>query len=148
MNAITSEGYLRTGDIGNVDSAGYVSVFDRNKDLLKFENFQINPSELENIIESMDGIEMVSVIGIPHEMSGDLPAAVIVLKNGSSTILNAQDVIDYVAARVSIKKQLHGGVYFVNELPMTASGKIQKRFVKTIAIEMYEKLLKLYTKSF
>ena len=47
MDAVTPEGFLRTGDIGNVDSEGYVSIFDRNKDLLKFQNFQINPSELE-----------------------------------------------------------------------------------------------------
>ena len=138
MDAVTPEGFLRTGDIGNVDSEGYVSIFDRNKDLLKFQNFQINPSELENIIESMDGIEMVSVIGIPHEVSGDLPAAVIVLKKEPSTVVTAQDVINYVAERVSINKQLRGGVYFVDKLPMTASGKIQKRFVKAIAIEMNE----------
>ena len=142
MNAVTPEGFLRTGDIGNVDSEGNVSVFDRNKDLLKFQSFQINPSELENIIESMDGIEMVSVIGIPHEISGDLPAAVIVLKKEPSTVVTAQDVMNYVAERVSINKQLHGGVYFVDKLPMTASGKIQKRFVKTMAIQMYEQLNK------
>ena len=139
MDAITTDGFLRTGDIGNVDSEGYVSVLDRNKDVLKFEGFQLNPSELENIIESMDDIEMVSVIGIPHEMSGDLPAAVIVLRKDSSHILTSQDVIDYVAERVSTKKQLRGGVYFVSELPMTASGKIQKRFVKAMAIKLYEK---------
>ena len=142
MDAVTPDGFLRTGDIGNVDSEGYVSLFDRSKDILRFEGHLLNPSELENIIESMDGIEMVSVIGIPHEISVDLTAAVIVLKKEPSTVVTAQDVINYVAERVSINKQLYGGVYFVDKLPMTASGKIQKRFVKTMAIEMYEKLNK------
>ena len=142
MDVVTPEGFLKTGDIGNVDSEGYVSLFDRSKDILRFEGHLLNPSELENIIESMDGIEMVSVIGIPHEISVDLPAAVIVLKKDSSTVVTEQDVMNYVAERVSIYKRLHGGVYFVDELPMTASGKIQKRFVKTMAIEMYEKLNK------
>ena len=142
MDAVTPEGFLRTGDIGNVDSEGYVSLFDRSKDMLRFDGYTLNPSELENIIESMDGIEMVSVIGIPHEISVDLPAAVIVLKKDSSTVVTEQDVMNYVAERVSIYKRLHGGVYFVDKLPMTASGKIQKRFVKTMAIEMYEKINK------
>lgn len=112
---------------------------------MKYKGYQINPLEIENIIESLDGIEHVSVVGIPDQVCTNLPAAVIV-KRPDFVDLTEQFIIDYVAEKLPEYNQLHGGVYFVDELPMTPSGKIQKRFVKVIAVREYHRRLDMNLK--
>lgn len=107
---------------------------------MKYKGYQINPSEIENIMESIEGVEFVAVVGIPDSIARNLPAAVVV-KRPEFDELTEKFIIDYVAERLPEYKQLHGGVYFVDELPMTPSGKILKRFVKVIAIEKYHEKL-------
>jgi 4-coumarate--CoA ligase len=109
---------------------------------MKYKGYQINPSEIENIIESIEGVELVSVVGIPDPIATNLPAAVIV-KREEFDDLTEQFIIDYVSERLPEYKHLHGGAHFVDELPMTASGKIQKRFVKVIAIKEFNEKLAL-----
>lgn len=82
---------------------------------------------------------MASVVGIQHDGS-DLPAAV-VIKTPNSTI-TAQDISDVVAQELADYKRLRGGVFFVDELPMTASGKIVKRKVRDIAVRMFQSVKK------
>jgi 4-coumarate--CoA ligase len=103
---------------------------------MKYKGYQINPSEIENVIEQIEGVELASVVGIPDTVCTNLPAAVIV-KRPNFDDLNEQFIIDYVAEKLPEYKQLHGGVYFVDELPMTQNGQIQKRFVKVIAIKEF-----------
>lgn len=109
---------------------------------MKYRGYQINPSEIENIIESIEGVEFVSVVGIPDPVATNLPAAVIV-KRPEFEDLTEQFIIDYVAEKLPECKHLHGGAHFIDELPMTPSGKIQKRFVKVIAIKEYNDKLAL-----
>lgn len=109
---------------------------------MKHKGYQINPSEIENIIESIEGVELVSVIGIPDPIATNLPAAVVV-KQQDHDELTEQFIIDYVAKKLPEYKHLHGGVHFVDELPMTPSGKIQKRFVKAIAVHEFNDKLAL-----
>jgi acyl-coenzyme A synthetase/AMP-(fatty) acid ligase len=95
---------------------------------------QISPLELETFIETIEGVELVSVVGIPDPEAVDVAAAIIVKRKGFEA-LNESQVKDAVASKFPHYKHLHGGVYFVDELPMTANGKIQKRFVKEIAVK-------------
>lgn len=97
---------------------------------MKYRGYHITPSEIENVIEKIEGVELVSVVGIPDEVVGYLSTAVIVKRPGFES-LTEKHVMDYVVAKLpeSKYKHLHGGVYFVDSLPTTASGKIQKRIV-------------------
>lgn len=96
--------------------------------------------ELEAFIETIDGVELVAVVGIPDPVAVDLPAAVVIKQKLNET-LTEQKIIEAVAARFPTQKHLTGGVYFVDELPMTPNGKIQKRFVRDIAIKRRANLL-------
>lgn len=103
---------------------------------MKYKGYQINPSEIESVIESIEGVELASVVGIPDVVCTNLPAAVVV-KKPEFDDLTEQYIIDYVAEKLPEYHQLHGGVYFVDELPKNQNGQIQKRFVKVIAIREY-----------
>lgn len=135
-NATDENGYLRTGDIGFIDENGYVFLIDRKKEVMKYKGYQVGTTEIEDVIKSIEGVEMVCVVGIPDPVCTNLPAAVVV-KNEEFDELSEDFIVDYVAEKLPEYNQLHGGVYFVDELPME-NGKIQKRFVKVIAIREHK----------
>jgi acyl-coenzyme A synthetase/AMP-(fatty) acid ligase len=93
---------------------------------------QVAPAELEDILRSHPGIADAAVIGIPHDRSGEVPKAFIVLKEPK---LTEDDVKKFVAGKVSEHKHLTGGVQFVSAIPKNPSGKILRRNLK----EMYSK---------
>jgi 4-coumarate--CoA ligase len=103
---------------------------------MKYRGYQIHPSEIETVIEKIDGVEVVSVVGIPDDIKMSLSVAVIKKRPGYEN-LTEKFIIDFVADNLAAHKHLHGGVFFVEDFPKTASGKIQKRFIKDIAIKLY-----------
>lgn len=123
---ITADGWLRTGDIGRIDADGYLFITDRLKELIKFKGFQVAPAELEAALVAMDGITDAAVIGKPDEAAGEIPIAFVV---------TAGDGPDEAAIRAHLDgklahyKQVHD-VYFVDEIPKSASGKILRRFLR------------------
>lgn len=129
--AVDDDGFCKTGDVGYFNENGTLFVIDRKKEIMKCENCHVNPSEIENVIESIEGVELVSVVGMADPIAKDLPTAVIVKRNGFEH-LTGEYVKTFVAQRLPSYKQLHGGVFFVRHLPMTPSGKIQKRLVKDL----------------
>lgn len=79
---------------------------------------------------------MVTVVGIPDEKVTNLPAALIVRMPGHEK-LNEHDITSVVAEKLPFSKQLYGGVYFADEMPMNPNGKILRRIVREIAIERH-----------
>jgi acyl-coenzyme A synthetase/AMP-(fatty) acid ligase len=134
---MAEDGWLRSGDIGRFDDDGFLYFVDRKKDIIKNKNYQISPSELEDVIRVIPGIKEVCVVGI-EAIDTDLPAALIVKSEGSD--LTEEEVVKIVDGQVSEYKRLHGGAYFVDELPMTPSGKIKRREVKEIVTNMYNEI--------
>lgn len=94
-NAFDSDGWLKTGDLGYFTEEGEIFIVDRKKDMIKYLNYQVAPSELETFILKIEGVKIVCVVGIPDIISGDLAAAVVVKDKNS--YLNEQDIIDEVA---------------------------------------------------
>lgn len=129
------DGQIFMGDLGYFDENGTLFVIDRKKDILKYKNFQYSPNEIEQVILELPDVVEVSVCGIPDLIATDLPAAAVVIREGSQ--LTESDVYNYVAKRMVEFKHLHGGVYFIDLVPKTVSGKNLRRVVK-------EKLTKLY----
>uniref|UniRef100_A0A1A9VRF4 AMP-dependent synthetase/ligase domain-containing protein n=1 Tax=Glossina austeni TaxID=7395 RepID=A0A1A9VRF4_GLOAU len=137
--AYDSEGWIHSGDIGYVDENGRVYILDRKKDIVKYNNFHVYPTEIENTISTIPDVVEVCVCGIPDISSGHLLAAAIVKKSNST--LTENDVYDYVASKMAHFKHLRGGVYFLDSLPKTPSGKNIRREVNNICINKRNQLL-------
>lgn len=121
---ITSDGWLRTGDIGHYDENFDFYITDRLKELIKVKGFQVPPAELEEILRDHPDIADAAVIGIPHDTSGEVPRAYVVTKN---TKLTEQMVKDYVKKKVAHYKKLAGGVEFIESIPKNATGDYDER---------------------
>lgn len=133
---LDEEGWIHTGDAGYFDPDGFLYIVDRKKDILKYMNYQISPTEIESIILNCAGVSNVCVVGVPDLVRIDLPAAVIVRSNLGPKI-TSEEIQQIVKEKCSDFKQLRGGVYFVDTLPLTPSGKVLRRKVRDIAIGLY-----------
>ncbi|XP_053664182.1 uncharacterized protein LOC128713348 [Anopheles marshallii] len=135
---IEERGFTRSGDVGYFDEEGYMYFIDREKDIFKYGGFHVSPSELEAIVAQIEGVSEVCVVGIPAdaEHTTELPTAVIVRRAGSS--LSAKQVTDIVDRKVSDFKRLRGGVYFMDQLPKTQTGKNLRRKVLEKVMSLVE----------
>lgn len=127
---IDKEGWLHTGDVGYYDEDHYFFIVDRLKELIKYKAFQVAPAELEAILLSNEKVKDAAVIGLPDEVSGELPLAFVVKQDGVE--LTEKEVQEFVAAKVSHSKKLRGGVRFIDEIPKNLSGKILRRELKAM----------------
>lgn len=131
-NALTDDGYFKTGDVGHQDKDGNFFITDRVKELIKYKGFQVPPAELEGLLLSHPEIDDVAVIGIYNkDQATEVPRAYVVPKKGvPGTPETATKIVDWLAKKVASHKRLRGGVRFVDEVPKTASGKILRRVLK------------------
>lgn len=136
-NALTPDGYFKTGDVGHQDADGNFYITDRVKELIKYKGFQVPPAELEGLLISHPMIDDVAVVGVYNkEQATEVPRAYVVPKTGvEGNPKTAQDVVDWLAAKVANHKRLRGGVRFVDEIPKSASGKILRRVLNIRAME-------------
>lgn len=95
-NAFDGEGWLKTGDLGYITVEGDITIVDRKKDMIKYLNYQVSPSEIEGFVSRIDGVSVACVVGIPDMISGDLAAAVVIKDKNS--VLTEQDIIDEVTS--------------------------------------------------
>ena len=120
---ILEDGWLLSGDLGVMDEDGYLSITGRHKDLIIRGGENISPREVEEFIYRMEGIKDVQVVGVPSKKYGEQVGAFIILKDGYD--LSPDDVRDFCRGQISNHK-VPKFVTFVRELPLTASGKVQK----------------------
>ncbi|XP_017766805.1 PREDICTED: 4-coumarate--CoA ligase 1 isoform X1 [Eufriesea mexicana] len=125
---ITEDGWLKSGDIGYYDEEFDFFLTDRMKELIKVKGFQVAPAELEAVLRTHPAVQEAAVIGVSDQRSGELPKAFVVLKKGAT--VKAEDIKDFVKNKVTEFKRLEGGVVFVDSIPLTASGKIQRTKLK------------------
>jgi acyl-CoA synthetase (AMP-forming)/AMP-acid ligase II len=121
---ITSEGWLRTGDIVTVDDDGVTRIVDRLKELIKYKGYQVAPAELEGVLLTNPAIADAAVIGVADEDAGEIPKAFVVLK--PNVVLTPAEVMDFVDGHVAPHKRIRA-CEFVDEIPKSASGKILRR---------------------
>ena len=116
-------GWLHSGDIGVVDADGELFVRDRLKDMIISSGYNIYPKEVENALCEHRAVQSAAVIGVPDEIRGETVHAFVVLKPGEQA--SAHAMIEHCATIIG-KHKLPRDVSFVSELPLTASGKIQR----------------------
>jgi acyl-CoA synthetase (AMP-forming)/AMP-acid ligase II len=121
--AFTTDGWLRTGDVGVMDADGYVRITGRIKEMFIVGGFNCYPAEIENILCSMPGVARAAVIGIPDARMGEVARAFLVKVAGAA--LDEPGVIDWARANMANYK-VPRSVVFLDELPMNAGGKVDK----------------------
>ena len=120
---MTEDGWLKTGDIGQMNEDGFFKIVDRKKDMILVSGFNVYPNEVEDVIAEMDKVVEVAAIGIPDEKSGEIVKVFVVKKDES---LNESEIIDYCRDNLTgykVPKQ----VEFKEELPKSNVGKILRR---------------------
>ncbi|XP_064543031.1 uncharacterized protein LOC135431706 [Drosophila montana] len=124
-----SLGWFHSGDLGYFDENNNLFIVDRKKEIFKCLTMHYWPNEIEMTIAELPDVEQVCVAGVYIEKYGDAPAAMVVKREGST--LSGDQIKEHVAKRLVVEyKQLFGGVYFVDELPQNANGKVLRRVVK------------------
>jgi long-chain acyl-CoA synthetase len=125
--AITGEGWFRTGDMAKMDEDGYFFIVDRKKDLIIRGGYNVYPREIEEVLYEHPAIQEAAVVGVPHDELGEEVGAAVVLKEGES--LEADELKSYVKEQVAAYKYPRR-IWFVDELPKGPTGKILKREIE------------------
>jgi malonyl-CoA/methylmalonyl-CoA synthetase len=127
------DGYFISGDLGKLDTQGYLHIVGRGKDLIITGGFNVYPKEVENEIDALPGVEESAVIGLPHADFGEGVTAAVVLTRHSQLAESA--VITELRQRLAAFK-VPKRVLFVASLPRNTMGKVQKNLLR----EQYQNL--------
>ncbi|MCA0171846.1 AMP-binding protein [Bacillus sp. RAR_GA_16] len=129
---IDSEGWLHTGDLAKMNESGYVQITGRLKDMIIRGGENVYPREIEEFLYTHPAVQDVQVIGVPDEKYGEMVVACIQLKDNETT--TAEDILHFCEGKIA-KYKIPAHVFFVDNYPMTASGKIQKYKLRESAVE-------------
>ncbi len=118
--------FIRHGDLGRFDEDGFLTLHGRSKDMIISGGFNIYPPDIESIIRQHPAVEDCAVIGVPSDIWGETPFAFFVLK---SRVIDSLGLIEWVNAKVG-KTQRLSGAEVIDELPLSAIGKVLKRALR------------------
>ena len=125
--AIDPDGWFRSGDLARVDGEGFYFIVDRKKELIIRGGYNVYPREIEEVLYEHEDVREAAVVGIPHPELGEEVGAAVALRPGA--VVDEAGLRDYVKAEVAAYKYPRR-VWFVDELPKTATGKILKRAIE------------------
>lgn len=123
----TPDGYFKTGDVGQVDGLGYVTIVGRSKDLIISGGYNVYPAEIEGYINEMAGVAESALIGVPHPDFGEVGVAIVTPKPGA--VLDGEVIIAGLKARLANFK-IPKRCFVVPELPRNTMGKVQKAMLR------------------
>ena len=119
------DGWLYTGDLGYVDEDGFLYLVDRKKDMIDSGGVKVYPKDIEEVAARHPAIREVAVFGIPHDKWGETPVAAVVLRKPGCA--EADELRDWINARVAAKYQRVDRVLVLAEFPRNTAGKTLKR---------------------
>ncbi len=122
-NILDEEGFFDTGDVATIDRYGYMQITDRSKDVIKSGGEWISSIDLENLAIGHPKVAEAAVIGVRHPKWDERPLLVVVLKKDET--LGKNEILGFMAGKIA-KWWMPDDVVFVDEIPHTATGKIQK----------------------
>jgi crotonobetaine/carnitine-CoA ligase len=126
-------GWFHTGDAAVVHPDGYVEIRDRLKDVIISGGENISSVEVEGTLLRHAAVQEVAIVGLPHELWGEVPHAFVVLKAGAAA--TGEELRQFARDRLAHFKAPHG-VTFLGELPKTATGKVQKYMLRKSAVNL------------
>lgn len=121
------DGWMYSGDLGRFDEEGFLYIVDRKKDMMIRGGENVYPVEVEEVLYQMDEILEAAVVGLPHEVYGEVPKAYVVLKEGRT--LTEEEIIQYCQKKLA-KYKLPEEIEFLDTLPRNASGKVLKHVLR------------------
>lgn len=134
-NAIDSDGWFHSGDIGYFDKKGCFCFVGRKKEILKVFGYQVSTIEVENVILQMKGICEVCVFGVQDDFTANRLYAAVVRSRLIENTISAEKIANHLEKELSLYKRIKSeNIYFVDKLPRTPTGKIMKREV----VRMFE----------
>ncbi|WP_416565831.1 class I adenylate-forming enzyme family protein [Nocardia testacea] len=119
------DGWYRTGDVGNLDTDGWLRLTDRSKEMIKVRGFQVAPAEIETVLHGHDAVADCAVFGVPDGANGEAIVAAVAL----AAPVTAEELMTTVQERLAGYKRLRQ-VLFVDEIPRLPSGKVLRRVLK------------------
>jgi long-chain acyl-CoA synthetase len=122
--AISEDGWFRTGDMAKVDEDGYFFIVDRKKDLIIRGGYNVYPREIEEVLYEHPAVAEAAVVGIPHDELGEEIGAAVTLRPGCD--VSVEELLAYVKERVAAYKYPRH-LWLVDMLPTGPTGKILKR---------------------
>ena len=125
------ETHLHTGDLFRKDEEGFLYFVGRKDDMIKCKGERVSPREVENVLCKLDGIAEAAVIGVPDEVFGQIIKAFVVMKKGS--FLSERDILCYCAENIETL-MVPKSIEFLDELPRTPNGKVDKKKLKDKAM--------------
>lgn len=124
---IDGKRYFLTGDIGNIDENGYITITDRKKDMILVGGFNVYPRDVEDILYTHPKVELVAVVGVPDEKSGEKVKAFIKLKQGESA--TKEEISDFCKEHMAGYKRPRL-IEFRDEIPVSNVGKVLRRVLR------------------
>ncbi len=136
---IDERGWLHSGDLGVMDTEGYVTITGRIKDMIIRGGENIYPREIEEFLYTMEGIADVQVAGVPSRKYGEEVGAFVILKKGVE--MAPEDVRDFCRGQIAWHK-IPKYIAFVEEFPLTTSGKVQKYKLRELAAKLFPEAMR------
>ncbi|RAL24126.1 class I adenylate-forming enzyme family protein [Thermoflavimicrobium daqui] len=121
------QGWYRTGDFGKLDSEGFVTIMGRLKDMIIRDGVNIYPAEVESVVQELDEVQDVAVVGCTDLIEGEIPWIIVVKKENSK--LTEEQILNYARSKLADHK-CGNHVRFVNTLPYNEIGKVMKHKLK------------------
>jgi len=134
----TEDGYWRSGDVGTIDAEGYVKITDRIKDVIKSGGEWISSVDMENEIVGHPAVLEAAVVGVAHPKWEERPLALVTLRPEYQGQLDAEAIREHLAKKFA-KWQLPDTVFFVDAIPKTSVGKINKKLIREDYKDEYNK---------
>jgi fatty-acyl-CoA synthase len=132
----TEDGYWRSGDVGTIDTEGYVKITDRVKDVIKSGGEWISSVDMENEIVSHPAVLEAAVVGVAHPKWEERPLALVVLRKETEAKVDADEIRDHLSKKFA-KWQLPDKVLFVDSIPKTSVGKTNKKAIRAEHQDIY-----------
>jgi acyl-CoA synthetase (AMP-forming)/AMP-acid ligase II len=125
--AAFDDGWYRTGDVGWLESDGWVHLTDRSKEMIKVSGFQVAPAEIETVLHGHPGVLDCAVFGVADERAGEVPVAAVTLDPTAK--VTPEQLQQLVADSLATYKRLRA-VVVVDEIPRLPSGKVLRRTLR------------------
>lgn len=126
------DGWLKTGDIVSIDEDFCFTVLDRLSEIINCNGWYVSPTAIEAVIKAHPAVEEAVVLGERHEDAGERPVAFVSFKQGYE--ISESEIEAFINERVDEKNRLRGGVRYVDAMPLTHTGKVNRRFFKDFVL--------------